>query len=561
MSSISKNVLDSIEATSGDGNNRVRVEFRRLSLPSNWFLALIAVPMLIAFGISGYLTYVTLTASKIAGCSGGDLFDCSHVIYSKWSKFMGIPVSALALGTYVAMILATGVTCFKNLSSPTRLVAWSAVTGLAIAAAMAGLYFIYLQVFVLEHLCPWCLGAHTCGLIIALAVLICKSRIALPPLTAVSGLAAAGLAIMIGVQVYSEEPPKFEEIVYTPPEETAESPNGTFTAAPQDFEAAPGDDDSMMLPPDDDLFAPPEDDEYEDEEYEEDDEDFDGTPSEDTEEIEAAVTELNELKRAAFAGLGLVRDLALINNPIHLALVLQNPVQQQQKTDKSAMDQKTDPNKQMKKKKKKKRKKPEPRIVEFMGQKLNAHQWPIDGSPTAKHVFVEMFDYTCPHCRTTSQTIFKAKEALGDDLAVVVLAVPMKIACNPHVQRDHPVHAEACQLSTLGVAVWRCDAKKFSEFHKWMFEGKDAPNYASALGKATALVGKERLEKELNKKTAAAYVQRHCQMYKTLNAGPIPKLLFPKRAIQGEFTSVESLTSMIQQETVSQNAGNQETGN
>ena len=549
MSSISKNVLTSIEATSGDGNNRVRVEFRRLSLPSNWFLALIAVPMLIALAISGYLTFVSLTASKIAGCNGGDLFDCSHVIYSKWSKFMGIPVSALALGTYVAMILATGVTCMKKLSSPVRLMSWSAVTGLAIAAALAALYFIYLQVFVLEHLCPWCLGAHTCGLLIALAVLLTRNRIAFPPLAAVSGLAAAGLALMIGVQVYSKEPPKFEEIVYTPPVKAAVSDSEideTFTAAPEDFEAAPGDDDDMMLPPEDeDLFAPPAD----DEEYE-DDEEFEDPPSEDTEEIEAAAA---ELKRAAYAGIGMVRDIALINSPIHLALMLQQPVQQQQEagqatnqTVEGKQEAKDKPNKV---KKKKKRQKPEPRIIHFMGRKLNTHQWPIDGSPTAKHVFVEMFDYTCPHCRTTSQAIFKAKEVMGDDLAVVVLPVPMKIACNPNVQRDHPVHAEACELATLAVAVWRCDAKKFSEFHKWMFEGKDSPNYAAALGKATALIGKEKLEKELKKNTASAYVQRHCQMYRVLNAGPIPKLLFPTRAIQGEYTSVESLTSMIKQET------------
>ena len=157
MSSISKDVLAPLEALSGDGNNRVRVEFRRLTLPSNSFLVLLAVPMLVALGISGYLTYVSLTAAKILGCDGGSLFDCSHVIYSKWSKVFGIPVSALALGTYVAMIAATAATSMKNLSRPTRLMAWSAVTGLAIAAALAGLYFIYHKVFVLEHLCPLCL--------------------------------------------------------------------------------------------------------------------------------------------------------------------------------------------------------------------------------------------------------------------------------------------------------------------------------------------------------------------------------------------------------------------
>ena len=64
MSSISKDTLAPIEALSGDGKNRVRVEFLRLELPSKWLLALLAIPMLIGLGISAYLTYVSLTSAK-----------------------------------------------------------------------------------------------------------------------------------------------------------------------------------------------------------------------------------------------------------------------------------------------------------------------------------------------------------------------------------------------------------------------------------------------------------------------------------------------------------------
>lgn len=541
MSSISKDVLAPLEALSGDGNNRVRVEFRRLALPSNWFLALLAIPMLIALGISGYLTYVSLTAAKILGCDGGSLFDCSHVIYSKWSKVIGIPVSAFAIGTYVAMIAATGVTAMKNLSRQTRLMSWSAVTGLAIAAALAGLYFIYLQVFVLEHLCPWCLGAHTCGLLITGMILFSRSRIAMPPLAAVSGLAAAGLAMMIGIQINSEEPKKYEELVYTPPVKTQVDEEGTFTAAPGDFDAAPGEDDDMMLPPgmedeDEDLFAPP---------IEEDDS-FMEPPSEDEDGEDVAAFQLPSLNISELniSGLSMLGQLVATQNPLSLVTVLQEPAMQQ----KAKQQQGEAAKKAQDPKAKKPKKKAKARIVEFMGRKLNAYQWPIDGSPEAKHVFVEMFDYTCPHCRTTSKAIFAAKESMGDELAVVVLPVPMNTACNPSVTRDHAVHMEACQLSELAVAVWRCDAAKFSEFHKWMFEGKDSPNYVTALAKASELVGKERIEKELQKKTAKAYVKSHCKMYQTLNAGPIPKILFPRRAIQGEFTAVDALTTMIKEQ-------------
>jgi len=537
MSSISKEALTSIEGISGDGNNRVRVEFRRFSLPSGWFLAILALPMLIALGISAYLTYVSVTASEIAGCSGGELFDCSHVIYSKWSKVFGIPVSGLAFLTYVGMIAATAVTCVGRLSKPARLMAWSAVTGLAIAAALAALYFIFLQVFVLKHLCQWCLGAHACGLLIATTILLSKTRIALPPLGVVSGLAAAGLAVMIGVQVNSEEPPKYVVKEYVP-DAQVNTDDKTFTAAPGDFEAAPEDD--MMAPPsDEDLFAPPEEDF-------EDDESFMDPPSEDTEELDDLEEGEGETANNFRVQFSTLTQLAFSRSPLHAVMLLQQPVVVQQEGDPKPKQKAK--NQKAKTKPSKKKQKPTPRIVEFMGKKLNAHQWPVDGSPTAKYVFVEMFDYTCPHCRTTSQAIFKAKEAMGDDLAVVVLPVPMKMACNPAVVRDHPAHLEACELAELAVAVWRCDAKKFSEFHKWMFEGKDAPNFATALGKASALIGKDQIAKELKKNTSKAYVQRHCQMYKMLNGGVVPKLLFPTRAVEGEFTAVESLTSMIRQD-------------
>ncbi len=532
MSSLSKNILAPIEAISGDGNNRVRVDFLRFGLPSKWLLAMLAVPMLIALCISAYLTYVSVTASEIVGCSGGELFDCSHVIYSKWSKLAGIPVSSMALLTYVAMIVATVVTASGRFSTSTRQIAWVAVTGLAIAAALAALYFIFLQVVVLKHLCQWCLGAHTCGLLIAGTILY-TNRIAMSQMALVSGIAAAGLAVMIGVQINSEEPPKFVITEYVEADDSSDKDTvdtGTFAIAPEDFEGAPTDDDSMMMAPtDDEFFAPPED-----------DEDLFEPPSEDTDdedELDDTATLVAPLRQTVESGSELLLSLLAVQYPHHAVLMLQEPKQQEEKNKDAA-----------KKKTTNKKKKPEPRIVEFMGLKLDANKWPIDGKPTAKHVFVEMFDYTCPHCRTTSQAIFKVKADMGDDLAVVVLPVPMRMACNGAVTVDHEVHREACELSELGVAVWRCDKANFSKFHKWMFEGDKAPDFQTALGKACELVGKERIEKELSKKTSKAYVQQHVAMYKKLNGGAVPKLLFPKRSVQGEFTAVDALKNLIKQD-------------
>ena len=63
------------------------------SVPTKRFAAWMLLPAAIALGISGYLSYASLTSSDIAGCSGGQVFDCGHVLSTKWSKWFGVPVS------------------------------------------------------------------------------------------------------------------------------------------------------------------------------------------------------------------------------------------------------------------------------------------------------------------------------------------------------------------------------------------------------------------------------------------------------------------------------------
>jgi len=191
------------------------------------------------------------------------------------------------------------------------------------------------------------------------------------------------------------------------------------------------------------------------------------------------------------------------------------------------------------------------RIVAFMGgrAKLDANQWPLDGNPNAKHVFVEMFDYTCPHCRSTTKALYEAKAKLGGDVAVIALPVPLNSMCNPLIQKNHPSHVESCQLARLAVCVWRCDPAKFSEFHKWMFQGQLSPNYNQAMAKAAELVGSEQLNKELSKKIAGQYVERHVKLYKMVGGGAVPKLLFPQTSVVGEFTATDALVSVIQEQT------------
>lgn len=225
-------------------------------LPSRNLLVILAIPMLLALGISSYLTYASITSSEIAGCNGGKIFDCGHVLYSKWSKLAAFPVSGLAMLTYTLMLFATAVVSLDRLSNGIRHNSWTAVTGLSIAASLAAVYFIFLQVVVLKHLCAYCLIAHGCGLAITFMVLR-VSRISMPRLTSVASMAAVGIAVMVAVQINSKPPKTYIIKTYQP-----FAYSGTNVAFQADFTSGAVDDDDLFKPPvDDDLFLPPVDDE------------------------------------------------------------------------------------------------------------------------------------------------------------------------------------------------------------------------------------------------------------------------------------------------------------
>ncbi|MFK7820025.1 MAG: DsbA family protein [Planctomycetaceae bacterium] len=180
--------------------------------------------------------------------------------------------------------------------------------------------------------------------------------------------------------------------------------------------------------------------------------------------------------------------------------------------------------------------------------RLNVRHWPSIGNPDAKYVFVEMFDYTCPHCRETHKAVDGAIKKFGKDLAIICLPVPLDGKCNSMVQVTNAKHAEACEVSRIAIAVWRCKPSSFHKFHDWMFA---APNARTAMAARTfgeQLIGKERLTAELGKPYASQYIASHVKLYKGAGAGQVPKLMFPRSNVKGKIASANTLIQMIEQQ-------------
>ncbi len=115
-----------------------------------------------ALGLSLFLLYGSLSGDKLPGC--GLESGCGAVLHSKWSKLFGLPVSLPALLLYVGILAATFVV--PGWPEAKRPVGWQFLTAAAAALIGAALWFIGLQFFVIHAICPFCMAAHSCGLII-----------------------------------------------------------------------------------------------------------------------------------------------------------------------------------------------------------------------------------------------------------------------------------------------------------------------------------------------------------------------------------------------------------
>src|SRR5262245_10262891 len=102
----------------------------------------------VALGLSAYLSWHHLMGGSVIGCGGGN--SCDQVLSSRWSAVRGVlPVSGLAAGTYLAMLVAS---LFIGPATATadRRTAWGALLVLVGAAAGSAVWFTIVQKWVIR---------------------------------------------------------------------------------------------------------------------------------------------------------------------------------------------------------------------------------------------------------------------------------------------------------------------------------------------------------------------------------------------------------------------------
>jgi uncharacterized membrane protein len=125
------------------------------------FLA-VAVLAVAGMAVSGVSLQRHYAKSASAFCDVGEKFNCDIVNRSEYSSVMGIPVAAMGVAGYGAL-LALATFYRSRAETPLRLLA-AAVAGLAFA-----LYLTYIEGYVLDTWCILCLSSL--GLIAGITLL------------------------------------------------------------------------------------------------------------------------------------------------------------------------------------------------------------------------------------------------------------------------------------------------------------------------------------------------------------------------------------------------------
>lgn len=137
----------------------------------------------------------------------------------------------------------------------------------------------------------------------------------------------------------------------------------------------------------------------------------------------------------------------------------------------------------------------EGRLLFFLGnaKSYRVEQLPHLGQSDADHVLVKYFDYTCDACLDTHQYLDALMAKYPDQLAMIVLPVPLERACNPHLPLGLKDHPNACKFAELALKVWRADPESFAAFHQSLFDCRNQP-YEVAEAMAYAMVDPAKLD-------------------------------------------------------------------
>ncbi len=169
------------------------------------------------------------------------------------------------------------------------------------------------------------------------------------------------------------------------------------------------------------------------------------------------------------------------------------------------------------------------RMVSFGGgrEAYDVARLPRLGKADARHVLVEYFDYQCAACRTMAGFLRAFMDRHPDELAVILLPVPLDGTCNPFLGniREHP---GSCTITRMALAVWHSKPGDFAEFHQSLLD-PDTADVTPARSRELALryMDAAELDQAINATWIDELVYSNITDWRALSGGTskLPKLL------------------------------------
>jgi len=190
-------------------------------------------------------------------------------------------------------------------------------------------------------------------------------------------------------------------------------------------------------------------------------------------------------------------------------------------------------------------------IFETLGGevRIDVTKVPVMGNPNGSKKVLQLFDYTCHHCRKL-HLLFQPLLRQYPELTVISLPMPLDANCNPSVRRTPAAHINSCDYAKLGLAVFVADPQKLKAYDDWFFSSETPPPLDAAKKYAETLVTPDAFTKAMLDPVPSQQLNQDIQIYILNNRmsrsqGQLPQMLFPEGAHLGPVETTTDLEQIL----------------
>ncbi|MGK0186042.1 MAG: putative membrane protein [Verrucomicrobiales bacterium] len=115
-----------------------------------------------------------------------------------------------------------------------------------------------------------------------------------------------------------------------------------------------------------------------------------------------------------------------------------------------------------------------------LGLSIERGKYPTIGNPKADKAVVVLLDYSTFNSQNIYPHIDALVESKGDELAIIIIPVPLDKDCNEYW--GSVLSANACQMATYAYAAWEANPRIYKAYHNFLMQGGSRSESGSIAG-------------------------------------------------------------------------------